>query len=124
MSTADTQPEDCRMTRIPPHYEETVASLAADHARGAVVIDVREPAEYVTGHVSGAVLIPMGQVHEHLDEIPADGPVHVICRSGNRSLATTVYLRGVGRLAYSVAGGTMAWIAAGHPVVLGSNPSE
>ena len=48
------------MTRIPPHYEETVASLAADHARGAVVIDVREPAEYVTGHVSGA---PVSYTH-------------------------------------------------------------
>ena len=44
--------------------------FAAAHSTGAAqVIDVREPAEYVTGHVPGAASIPMGQLPDRLAEI-------------------------------------------------------
>ena len=79
-------------------------------ARGSgLVVDVREPEEYVAGHVPGAVPIPMSQLATPLGEIDKSLPVFVICASGNRSSAMTDLLRGAGFDAVSVAGGTGAW---------------
>ena len=94
-------------------------AAAADSAGGAVIIDVRQPEEYVAGHVAGAELIPLGEVVARLDEIPADQPVYVICQSGGRSLKAAKFLRASGYDATSVAGGTQAWIDSGRPVVRG-----
>jgi rhodanese-related sulfurtransferase len=82
----------------------------------ATVVDVREPAEWVGGHVPGARHIPMGQLPSRLSELDRDAPVFVICASGNRSLAMTDLLRHHGFDAKSVAGGTRAWMASGRPV--------
>lgn len=100
--------------------ECTIADLAAAHAGGAHVIDVREPVEYVEAHVSGAVLVPMAQLSSRLSEIPTEGTLHVICRSGNWSKASSELLSRAGFDAVSVVGGTMGWIQAGHPVVTGA----
>jgi rhodanese-related sulfurtransferase len=72
------------------------AVFAAAHRGGATVIDVREPFEYVTGHVPGAALIPMGQLPSRLAELPRTAPVYVICASGNRSLAAADFLARAG----------------------------
>lgn len=100
--------------------ECTVADLAAAHARGANVLDVREPAEYIEGHVPGSVLVPMAQLSSRLTEIPKDGTLYVVCRSGNRSKASSELLTRAGYDAVSVAGGTVGWMQAGHPVVTGA----
>lgn len=97
----------------------TIDHLAAARADGSFVIDVREPYEYVTGHVPGALLMPVAQVPARAGEIPRDRPVYVICASGNRSRRVTDVLRGHGYDARSVLGGTSAWIGAGQPVVVG-----
>jgi rhodanese-related sulfurtransferase len=102
--------------------EVPLVAFAAAHSDGAIVVDVREPGEYVGGHVPGATLVPMGQLSSHLHELPKDKPVYLICASGNRSLAMTHFLVGVGFDAYSVTGGTGAWARAGHPIVLGRRP--
>jgi rhodanese-related sulfurtransferase len=94
--------------------------FAAAHAGGAVVVDVREPGEYVRGHVPGAALMPMGHLPSGLAALPRRGPVYVICASGNRSLAMTGFLVRAGFDAYSVAGGTSAWARAGRPLVQGT----
>jgi rhodanese-related sulfurtransferase len=91
------------------------------HRAGAVVIDVREPTEYVAGHVSGARLIPLGQLPEHVAELPRTAPVYVICASGNRSLTAADFLARAGIDAWSVAGGTAGWSRAGHPIVRGAH---
>ncbi|GGL38559.1 rhodanese-like domain-containing protein [Phycicoccus endophyticus] len=96
-----------------------IATLAARHADGAFVLDVREPAEYVQGHVPGAVLAPLSRVTTVLGSLPKDRPVHVICQSGNRSRAVVDLLTGLGYDAQNVEGGTSAWSAAGRPVVTG-----
>ncbi|HET8766090.1 MAG TPA: rhodanese-like domain-containing protein, partial [Pedococcus sp.] len=49
--------------------EVALDSFAAAHADGATVIDVREPGEYVGGHVPGAVLVPMGQLPSRVSEL-------------------------------------------------------
>lgn len=100
---------------------DTLAA-AADSPGGAVVIDVREPEEYVAGHVAGAYLIPLGEVVARLDEVPTGEPVYVICQSGGRSLKAAQFLRASGYDATSVAGGTKAWIDSGRPVVRGPRP--
>jgi rhodanese-related sulfurtransferase len=79
---------------------------------------VREPAEYAEGHVPGAPLIPLGEVAERISEVPT-GEVLVICRSGARSARAAELLRAHGIDAVNVAGGTLAWIDAGGPVVHG-----
>jgi len=93
--------------------EIDVEELAATHERG-LLVDVREPDEYVAGHVPGAVLIPMGQLANRMGEIDKTSPVFVICASGNRSSAMTDLLRGAGFDAVSVAGGTGAWARSGR----------
>lgn len=99
--------------------EVDVATLAAARADGAVVIDVREPQEFEDGHVPGARLIPLATVPYRVDDVPREGRVFVICQSGNRSRAAAQTLARAGRQVATVIGGTVAWIAAGHPVVSG-----
>ena len=89
---------------------------------GARVIDVREPHEYVTGHVPGAQLLPLANVAANVHTIHGTGPVYVICASGNRSRTAAQTLTDAGLEALSVQGGTAGWIAGGHPVVRGPNP--
>lgn len=102
--------------------EIEVVEAARRRAEGCPVIDVREVHEYVEAHVPGAVLIPLGEVVERSDEVSATGQVLIICRSGGRSHKAAEHLRTLGIDAVNVAGGTMAWIEAGHPVVVGEDP--
>lgn len=97
--------------------DELAARIAAG---GAVVFDVRNPDEYEAGHVAVATLVPLPEVPGRADEFPTDGEVLVICRSGARSGQAVEFLRARGVDAVNVAGGTMAWIAAGHPVETGA----
>lgn len=99
--------------------EIDVRELAAAHRRGALVLDVREPGEYVAGHVPGAKLMSLRQVAGRLDELPRGERIYVICASGNRSRGVADRLAGIGLEAYSVRGGTSAWQAAGYPLVRG-----
>jgi rhodanese-related sulfurtransferase len=102
--------------------EIDIAEAARRHGAGTAVIDVREPDEYVEGHVPGAPLIPLGDVVERVDEIPTDREVLVICKAGGRSRKAAEFLRSQGIDAVNIAGGTMAWIDAGHEVVTGDSP--
>ena len=103
--------------------EITVDDLATVLARGDAVVDVREPGEYVTAHVPGARLLPMGQVPSRIAELNPESPVYVVCASGNRSAAIADLLIAKGFDAYSVAGGTKAWIASGRSVATGTTPT-
>ena len=98
----------------------TLAQFAAALADGATVIDVREPYEYVGGHVPGAALLPMSQLPSRMHELERSRPVYVICASGNRSRAMADFLNRAGFDARSVDGGTAGWTQSGRPVVLGT----
>ncbi len=84
---------------------------------GAVLLDVREPAEWDAGHAADAIWIPMGELGGRHTELPADATVVVICRSGNRSGTVTQALVQAGYDARNVAGGMQAWAAAGFEIV-------
>ena len=100
-----------------------VEQFASVHAQNATVIDVRETAEYVEGHVPGARLVPMGQLPGHVENLNRDEPVYVICASGNRSAAMTDLLIQSGINAYSVTGGTTAWADSGRQMATGTHPT-
>lgn len=100
--------------------EITVDELARRLASGsAVLFDVRNPDEYVAGHVPGATLIPLHEVPDRSAEFPRSGEVLVICKSGGRSAQAAEFLRELGVDAINVAGGTMDWIRSGHAVETG-----
>lgn len=87
-------------------------------AEDAVMLDVREANEFAAGHVPGAVWIPLGEVRARVAEVPrVDGVLPVVCRSGARSQKVALFLAGEGLHVANVAGGTLAWVAAGRPLV-------
>lgn len=103
--------------------EISIEELAALRAAGPVpLLDVRQPDEYEAVHVPGAKLIPLSDVVARIGEIPDDGPVYVICQTGVRSQRAVDYFRGLGHDARNVAGGTKAWVEAGHEVAHGPFP--
>lgn len=104
----------------PPEVD--LVTFATAHRNGATVLDVRNPDEYVTAHVPGAVLIPLDQLSARRDEIPAGDPLYVICAAGGRSLTATKALVDAGYPAVSVAGGTNGWIEHGGTVAFGDAP--
>jgi glyoxylase-like metal-dependent hydrolase (beta-lactamase superfamily II)/rhodanese-related sulfurtransferase len=88
-----------------------------------VVVDVREPDEYVTGHVPGAVNVPQAELASRLDELPRDRRLLVICQLGMRSLRAAQFLRQAGfAQVATVIGGTAAWFTGGRPMVTGEMP--
>jgi rhodanese-related sulfurtransferase len=97
--------------------QETFKQLNANDS--AQIVDVREPGEWATtGVPPGAVLIPLGQLEQSAsEELAKDGPVYVICNSGNRSRtgASTLIKLGYAEV-YNVEGGIQAWLRAGLPV--------
>lgn len=90
----------------------------------AVLLDVREPAEFAAGHAPGALLIPLGQLADRLGEVPA-GQVVVTCKRGGRASRATTALIAAGRDAVNLRGGMQAWSDAGRPMVsdTGSKPT-
>ena len=100
--------------------EAAMDGLEAALRRGALLVDVREPKEYRQGHVPSAVNIPMGELADRLDVLRDLGPVHLICRSGNRSSAMVPLLVRAGIDVVDVPGGTDAWAHAGKPVEEGA----
>ena len=95
--------------------EIDVSELAARQGGGIALIDVRRPEEYDVVRVPGVQLIPLGELVERIDEVPADGTVYVICATGARSARAVSHLLSQGIDAVNVAGGTVAWVDAGLP---------
>jgi phage shock protein E len=55
-------------------------------AKGGVIIDVRRPMEFSSGHIKGAVNIPLDAISSHVDELKKKNKVIVtVCLSGTRS---------------------------------------
>jgi molybdopterin/thiamine biosynthesis adenylyltransferase/rhodanese-related sulfurtransferase len=107
---------------------ETVRRLTAaglrtllDQGRRAgalVLVDVREPREFDTGHLEGAVNIPITELQRRLAEIPPQSSPVFMCRSGSRSLAAcAVAVRaGISAPAH-LEGGLLAWASEVDPTL-------
>jgi phage shock protein E len=83
--------------------------------RGALLLDVRSPAEFESGHVDGATLLPHDQIGARIDEIAGwlDGdrskPIVVYCRSGKRSKMAKQTLEQAGFTQVVDLGGMSSW---------------
>src|SRR5579859_2833439 len=92
-------------------------------AHEATVVDVREPDEYIAGHIPGAISIPQADLAVRLEEVPRQQDLLLACRSGLRSLASARFLKSVGyERVTNLDGGTLGWIHAGYAVVMGWAP--
>ena len=80
------------------------------------LIDVRSAAEFASGHVPGAVNIPMEQVESRLDDISRSGEVVLICQGGKRAAVTADWICDR-RDVKVLEGGTQAWIDSKLPIV-------
>lgn len=62
------------------------ADLKTIYSNGAIIVDVRTPEEYRTGHIQVAVNIPVDRIRENIPNLQKKGtPIIVCCRSGARS---------------------------------------
>jgi rhodanese-related sulfurtransferase len=102
--------------RVP---EVTPATLAARLAGGEApqLVDVRTRMEFGAGHIAGAVNLPITEVPARLEALALDAtrPVVAICLSAHRSVPAVRLLQQRGFDAAQLAGGMLAWRAAGLP---------
>ena len=88
----------------------------------AVMVDVREPDEYVEVHAKGVRLIPVNTVineAKQIRDLAGEKEVLFICKSGARSALAAEFATAAGlddHALYNVEGGTLAWVKAGYPI--------
>jgi Rhodanese-related sulfurtransferase len=108
------------LTSLPGDYytiTNTEALKSIVKTDNPLLIDVRQPAEYASGHIPNAINIPLQTLAENLDQIPKDRPVVLYCTSGYRT--------GMGVMTLEMLGYTnvqafppsiQGWKAAGEPL--------
>ena len=75
-----------------------------------IILDVRQPEEYRSGHLPGAVFIPLPDLINKVGGLDHAKPIIAYCRSGNRSRAAAAFLLSYGfSKVYSMDGGITAW---------------
>lgn len=75
---------------------------------GALILDVRTPAEYAGGHIKGSKNIPLQSLQQHLGTIPKDKVIITCCASGMRSGSAKSMLLSNGFKAVHNGGGWMS----------------
>jgi rhodanese-related sulfurtransferase/rubrerythrin len=89
------------------------AFMASHREDEYVLVDVRQPEEYQSGHIPGAKLVPLGEIGSRLEELQALEDKHLVfyCRSGGRSARAAGFAASVGQLprVYNLLGGFMGW---------------
>ena len=81
------------------------AVLAAPAAEQAFLLDVRMPREFASGHIPGAVNIPLDELRSRLGELPRDRKIAAYCQVGQRGYLATRILRQKGFAASNLGGG-------------------
>ncbi len=88
----------------------SIADLQGLLADGGInLVDVREADEFATGHVPGAVNLPLSEFAGRYTELAADKSYHIICQMGGRSAQACAFLDAQGYDVTNVDGGTAAW---------------
>lgn len=94
-------------------------ALGLMNHQSALVLDIREDKEYVTGHILGSQHIPQSRLGSELGKLKHDKskPVIAVCNSGARSKSACSMLVKQGfEDVYNLAGGVMAWKSANLPL--------
>lgn len=101
---------------------ERLAQITVHELRGRLeagevnLLDVRQPAEWVAGHVQDATFITGGELPGRHDEVPDDKALAVTCGSGYRSsVSSSLLARNPNLDVLNVLGGMSAWKTAGYP---------
>ncbi|HET7072410.1 MAG TPA: rhodanese-like domain-containing protein [Nocardioides sp.] len=94
-----------------------VRTLPDPLPEGLLVLDVREDDEWEAGHVEGSVHIPLMELGARYAELPHAAQTLVVCRVGSRSAYAAGFLVQQGVQAVNLAGGLVAWDAAGRALV-------
>jgi len=109
--------ENLALEQVPQITVQDLARLIAEKRDQVQVVDVRRQGEWEGGHIEGALLKPLNQLARTMEELDAQRPVAVHCKSGYRSSIASSLLRRAGfRLVMNVTGGFDAWNGAGLPV--------
>ena len=83
------------------------------------LLDVREKHEMREGYISGAKLIPLGQLGKRLKDLPENREIVCVCRSGNRSRTAAKKLIAAGYSSSNLKGGMLAWKWSNLPIKKG-----
>lgn len=105
-----------------PFDAVTREELLERFERGDVlVLDVRPPDEFAAGHIAGAVSVPLEELEDRLDALPAEGEIVAYCRGPYCLLASRALelLRANGFRARRLEDGFPEWRLAGLPVAVG-----
>lgn len=90
------------------HPQITVPALQ-QASEPPFLLDVRTPAEYIQGHIPGAVLIPIDELRGRLGELPQNRKIVAYCRVGQRGYLATRILLQSGFPVENLSGGYLAW---------------
>lgn len=96
----------------PADYQTEYVNASVPH----LLLDVRTPEEFASGHIQGAVNISVETLRQRLNEVPREQPIIVYCRSGNRSAQAASILAQANYTDIHDLGGINAWVAQGYPV--------
>ena len=92
--------------------QELAGWLSDDTRPAPVLLDVREPWEYQTCHIEGALLMPMQSIPDNYEKLNVDDETSIvcICHHGGRSLRVAAFLHSNGfSRVLNLAGGMHAW---------------
>ncbi|MFC2145635.1 rhodanese-like domain-containing protein [Actinomycetota bacterium] len=115
-ATAPTSEKVSEAAEIKPIDPEEVYEIIKND-EDYLIVDVRTIEEYNSGHIEGALLLPVQELEDRLNELPMDKPIIVYCRSGNRSRTAAEILVNNGFMQIYDMGGISDWIDKGYPVI-------
>jgi rhodanese-related sulfurtransferase len=132
---AGTRPQAAADLDLKPIVRDFLANLPADWNEVSAhdvttakpfVLDVRQPDVFAKGFIEGAVNIPLRELAQRLDALPAiDTEIVVACNSGHRGAIGMAILQMLGyKKTRSLAGGMEAWRHANLSTVTGSVPAR
>lgn len=94
--------------------EMSIEQLVDGPVADRLLLDVRNRSEWEAGHMPGAILVPLPELVDRLDEIPKGADILVHCQSGNRSAIAASVLRSRGyERVTNLLGGFSAWVGMG-----------
>lgn len=92
---------------------DTAERLAAGNV---IVVDVRQHEEWSSGHIRGAIHLPLARVARSPQDVPSGKTIVTVCASGHRSGIAARTLSRAGYDVLDLRGGMRAWARAGLPL--------